>query len=284
LEAEEAVAELLQTFFSETASSYTDVESGEVLVSVYLPRQPERFRPALLEGLGRVKRCGIRPGPCKVLLQKIRRENWADSWKRHFKPIEIGSALLIKPSWSKHRARKGQAVIILDPGLSFGTGQHPTTAFCLEQLATRHTQGGRQSFLDMGTGSGILAIASAKLGYSPVEAFDFDAEAVRIARGNARRNRVLEKIRFRQADLTKLSRRSSQKYDLICANLISNLLILERNRIIARLKPRGVLILAGILKIEFNQVRRAFENLDLDLFASRSEKEWCSGAFWFRGI
>ena len=142
----------------------------------------------------------------------MRREDWAESWKRHFKPIEIGDALLVKPSWSKRRPRKNQAVVILDPGLSFGTGQHPTTAFCLREIVrlklakergrlarefkTRHhadEPSALQSFLDIGTGSGILAIAAAKLGYQPVHAFDFDAEAVRIARANARANRVQAK-------------------------------------------------------------------------------------------
>src|SRR5439155_618396 len=82
--------------------------------------------------------------------------------------------LLIKPSWSRRRARRGQAVVILDPGLSFGTGQHPTTVFCLRELARLRKPGERQAFLDIGTGSGILAVAAAKLGYSPVCASEFD--------------------------------------------------------------------------------------------------------------
>ena len=145
----------------------------------------------------RIKSCGLQIGAGKFALAKVRRENWAESWKRHFKPIEIGGELLIKPSWSKRRAKKNQAVLILDPGLSFGTGQHPTTSFCLEQLVQHRTIKADQSFLDIGTGSGILALAAAKLGYSLVEAFDFDPEAVAIARTNARRNRVSDKIMSR---------------------------------------------------------------------------------------
>src|SRR5439155_23112501 len=115
-----------------------------------------------------------------------------------------GLALLLKPSWSRCRARRGQAVVVLDPGLSFGTGQHPTTRFCLEQIVARRTQDRGQSFLDMGTGSGILAIAAAKLGYHPVAAFDVDAHAVRIARANARKNGVADTLHPRRQDLRQL--------------------------------------------------------------------------------
>src|ERR1019366_8464695 len=159
---------------------------------------------------------GLDIGPGRISLLGVSREDWAESWKLHFKPLLIGSALLLKPSWSRRRPGKGQAVVVLDPGLSFGTGRHPTTAFCLRQLVARRRSGESQSCLDIGTGSGILAIAAAKLGYAPVDAFDFDPEAVRIARANARRNGVAARIRFQRRDLTKLPRRSARQYSLIC--------------------------------------------------------------------
>jgi len=135
------------------------------------------------------------------------------------------------------------------------------------------------SFLDVGTGSGILAIAAAKLGYAPVDAFDFDPESVRIARDNAQKNGVLRKIHLTRRDVTKLPLRSEKKYDFICANLISTLLIAESRRILSRLKPDGILVLAGILANEFSLVQRHFEDSGLRLIASRVEKEWCSGSF-----
>ena len=233
-------------------------------------------------GLKQIQGFGLSIGSGKVSFQKVKREDWAESWKRHFKAIEIGSALLIKPSWVKRRPKKAQAVIVLDPGLSFGTGQHATTSFCLHQLASRRPrsmQPATRSFLDVGCGSGILAIAAAKLGYAPVDAFDFDPEAVRIARENARKNRVLRKIHITRGDVTRLPLRSQKKYDLICANLISTLLIGERARILARLKPKGVLVVAGILNNEFHLVQTAYESADLQLIASRVEKEWRSGTF-----
>ena len=279
-EAGEAVAELFQEVFVQPAVSYTDIKTGRVTVSVYSPQPPQTVHGAIRAGLQRIRRCGLNTGAGIISLHKINRRDWAESWKRHFKPIQISSALLIRPSWSKRRPRKGQAVVVLDPGLSFGTGQHPTTAFCLQRLAARREQGKRQSVLDIGTGSGILAVAAAKLGCAPVHAFDSDPDAVRIARANARRNRVLDKIRFRRADLTRLAWRGALKHDVVCANLISSLLISQRRRIISLLKSDGMLVLAGILKTEFPQVQRAYERAGFKLAVSKTEKEWRSGAFF----
>jgi ribosomal protein L11 methyltransferase len=136
-----------------------------------------------------------------------------------------------------------------------------------------------RSLLDIGTGSGILAIAAAKLGYGQIDAFDFDPEAIRVASANAKRNRVLDKIHFFEMDVTKLPRRGG-KYFVICANLISTLLISARDRILARLAPDGVVIVAGILKKEFHLVQRAYGEAGLSLIVSRSEKEWQSGVLW----
>ncbi len=281
IEAEDAVAHLFQTLFGQPASSYVDADTRATTVSIFLPQSQDHraIRTALSAGLKRISQCGLDPAPAKISLRKVRQLDWAESWKRHFKPITVGAKLLIKPSWSRRAARPGQSVVILDPGLSFGTGQHPTTDFCLQQLCAHRHPATLQSFLDIGTGSGILAIAAAKLGFTPVEAFDFDPESVRVAQENAQRNDVLDKIKLHQADLTRLPRRSAQKHDLLCANLISNLLLAERERILARLKPGGVLVVAGILKTEFAGVRTAFEKAGLRLLADRAENEWQSGSF-----
>ena len=131
----------------------------------------------------------------------------------------------------------------------------------------------------MGSGSGILAIAAAKLGYAPVEAFDFDPDAVRIAKSNASRNRVLKRVRFTVEDLRQLPFRPSRKYDAICANLICDLLLAEQTRVLARLSPGGTLILAGILRSQFIALRRAYESAGLKLKAHRAENEWESATF-----
>lgn len=192
--------------------------------------------------------------------------------------MDIGNALLIKPSWSKRKARKEQKVIVLDPGLSFGTGQHATTSYCLNEIVRlRTTQRGVPTFLDIGTGSGILAIAAAKMGYAPIYAIDYDADAVRIARENAKRNRVAHKIRFEHQDLTQLKIGHFPRCDLICANLIYDMLCTEAKRITSWLKPGGNLVLAGILREQFAQVREVYEGFGLKLVRSKMHNEWHSG-------
>jgi ribosomal protein L11 methyltransferase len=281
-EAEEAVARLLERTFGQRAATYTDFKTGVTAVTLYLRNKPDWrgvTQAGLSLGLEQIRRCGLKVGAGRVSLKKVRWEDWAESWKRHFKPLAIGSSLMIQPSWSRRRAAQGKVTVVIDPGLSFGTGQHPTTGFCLRQLAAWRRPGEAQSVLDMGTGSGILAIAAAKLGYAPVEAIDFDGEAVRIARTNAGKNRVADRIRFRRQEVTRLARHSKAKYTVVCANLVTDLLLAERGRILARLEEAGVLVLAGILKAEFARVRRAYESAGLCLAASRTEREWQSGAF-----
>ncbi len=281
-EAEEAVTELLLRVFGQTPSTCFDAETGETTVSTYLEK-PAQWKAAaraeLQAGLSLLTQCGLDIGPGEISASKVRREDWAESWKRHFKPLEIGSALLIQPSWVRRRPRKGQAVVVLDPGLSFGTGHHATTGFCLKQLVAVRKAGSPQSFLDIGTGSGILAIAAAKLGCSPVRCFDFDPEAVRVAKANAAQNEVAHLVKPVRRDLTKLPPTSATRYHVVCANLIYDLLIAERDRILNRLRPDGMLVLAGILQTQFAKVERAYQQAGLKLIATEVEKEWQSGAF-----
>jgi len=299
LEAEDAVAEMLGELFGTAAAAYFNLETGISTVSIFRDQKldSKKVRTEIAAHLKRIESCGLKLGAGKIEIAKVKREDWKESWKRHFHPLEIGKSLLVKPSWSKKHPHKNQAVVILDPGLSFGTGQHPTTSFCLHQIvaavgrpphisnktkkAALCREAATISFLDIGTGSGILAIAAAKLGYQPVHAFDFDPESVRVAKENTRKNRVDAKIKLTRGDITKLPQKPARQYDLVCANLISNLLIAERRRIVNRLKPGGILVLAGILAVEFGEVQAAFEKLGLKLAAKRMENEWCSGSFCF---
>ena len=311
-EAEEAVAELLLRVLGQTPSTYFDAETGATTVSTYLEKPAQwnaAARTELRAGLALLTECGLAVGAGETTTTRVRREDWAESWKRHFKPLAIGDALLIKPSWVKRKPRKGRAVVVLDPGLSFGTGHHATTGFCLKQLVAvkeraglglRFGAGGAArlsaragnpnlnppsplSLLDIGTGSGILAIAAAKLAYSPVRCFDFDPESVRVAKANAAQNGVAHLVRPARRDLTKLPPASAMRYHVVCANLIYDLLIAERDRILARLRPDGVLVLAGILQTQFAKVERAYRRAGLRLVATEVEKEWQSGAFVRRG-
>jgi len=274
---EEAAVDLLERTFRLPAAVYHDLRTGKQTVSIYPSRlrlSPQKARAGLSRALGR-----LFSGRAGIVIKKLPRENWAESWKRHFKPLEIGRALLIKPCWSGRRARPGQRMVRLDPGLSFGTGHHPTTAFCLAQLAACRRPGRAQSFLDIGSGSGILAIAAAKLGYAPVRAFDFDPQAIRVSRANARANRVQDRVRPRRQDLARLPARSRRRWDVICANLTADLLAGQAGRIRARLKPGGQLIVAGILQTEFRQIREIFATFGLTLAENEVQKDWQSGRF-----
>jgi ribosomal protein L11 methyltransferase len=277
--AEEPISALFENVLGQTPSIYTDERTKRTTATVYLEHFSDETRAQLAQKIKELKQCGIELGSAKIKAQEIAREDWAESWKKHFKPIEIGNALLIKPSWSKRRVRKNQALVVLDPGLSFGTGQHATTSFCLEQIVGCRKKNLSQSFLDIGTGSGILAIAAAKLGYAPVEAFDFDPEAVRVSIENAEQNGVSNLVRPTQQDLTKLPKKAKTQFDLVCANLIYDLLIAESERILNRVKPDGNLVLAGILKTQFGKVKKHFQSFGWKLAATRIEKEWQSGRF-----
>jgi ribosomal protein L11 methyltransferase len=279
-EAEEAIADFLARASNQGISTYLNVETRVVQVTAYSTEKPEipELKRKLAAGLKSVADCGLDVSPGRISICRLRAQDWRESWKRHFHPLSVGSRLLVKASWHRRWAVPGQRVVVLDPGLSFGTGQHPTTAFCLRELVRLRQPGQSQPMLDIGTGSGILAIAAAKLGYLPVEAVDFDPEAVSVAEANAARNRTLPRIRFRRQDVARLPVQG-RKFQVVCANLISNLLIEHRERIAGRVIPSGNLVVAGILREEFPKVRLAFESAGLTFVRSRSEKEWCSGTF-----
>jgi ribosomal protein L11 methyltransferase len=292
-EAEDAATELLSTVLSVPAAAYFDLESQTSTVSAFVEQgrfSPAKTRTEISAGLARMNGFGLDTGVAKTEIARVKREDWAESWKRHFKPVEFKirpgasskfKSLLVKPSWIRGPAARHQAVVVLDPGLSFGTGQHPTTSFCLDALVRCLKTWKSQSFLDIGTGSGILAIAAAKLGYRPVHAFDYDPQAVRVTAHNARKNRVSDRIVLTRSDIAKLPLHPARQYDLVCANLISPLLISERRRIVNRLRKGGTLVLAGILETEFTEVGRAFADLKLRPGPSRAENEWRSGVFYF---
>jgi ribosomal protein L11 methyltransferase len=279
-EGEEAVGCLLERTFGQAPSVYRSEKTGEIVVTVYptgWPAPQRAVRAGLEQALEDMRGWRLDLGQARLTIRPLRRENWAESWKRHFHPIEIGRRLLVKPGWSRRRARAGQRVVILDPGLSFGTGQHPTTLFCLQQLARFRRKGEEQSFLDLGCGSGILAIAAAKMGYRPVLALDNDPEAVRASRDNIKRNRV--RVVLSCADLTRLPLVPRRRFDVICANLICDLLAGEAGRLRNWLKPGGKLVAAGILRREFPELEKKLQRFGLTLVESQVDKEWKSGQF-----
>jgi ribosomal protein L11 methyltransferase len=279
-EAEEAISESLRAMFGEEPTIYARAEKRASFVSVYLPGPPGRsWRSVLAAHLRELRRIGLNPGPGRTRSRRLRTRDWRDAWKRHFAPIEVGRSLLIKPGWSRRRPRRGQKTIVLDPGLSFGTGQHPTTDYCLREIARHRRTHTPQALLDVGTGSGILAIAAARLGYSPVHAIDVDPEALGSALRNARRNRVASRIRFGGVDIRAWQGWRAESYAVICANLNHDLLSETLGRLVARLLPDGWLVLAGILTRQFGDIRQAAAKARLRLVRSRIQRGWCSATF-----
>lgn len=281
-DAEESAIGIIESLLGAWPVSYSEPESDAVQLSLFFEpnNRPSSADLDLLKTrLRQLKKHGVAIGSSEVRLSRLANRDWKESWKRHFKPITIGQRILLKPSWSKQKAVSGQVVVVLDPGLSFGTGHHPTTKFCLQEIVKAQVPGTDQTLLDIGTGSGILAITARKLRFHRVEAFDFDPEAVRIANANARRNRVQHKVQARQANLSKLPVHSRKHYDVVCANLMAPLLIQERRRILNRVRVGGVLVLAGIFTHQFNEVENAFIELGACRLRSRTVGEWRSGSY-----
>lgn len=278
-EHEDVLSVILEREFAQQPGVYTDVATGLSSVSVFLPladadKAPTRAR--LRAALWELASAGHVVEPGTITVRTVPPQDWSESWKRHFKPLEIGPSLLVKPTWSRRAPKRGQQVVLLDPGLSFGTGQHATTHFCLTQVAALRSGAAAPTLMDMGTGSGILAIAAAKLGYARVEAFDFDPDCVRITAENAALNGVSDAVKPELADVTKLPLRSREQYDVVCANLISDLLIAHRRRILARVRPGGAVVLAGILATQFKDVATAYAGEGWEVVKAKTEREWRS--------
>jgi len=209
----------------------------------------------------------------KPSVATVKSEDWSTSWKVNFKPLRIGRRLLIVPSWERAEAGPDDIVLSLDPGMAFGTGGHETTRLCLEQLETvllGRPAGSPASVLDLGTGSGILAMAAARLGAGRVCAVDIDPEAVEVARENLAINGLAERIECSATPLEALD----GPFDVILANILAEELVRLAPQLTARLAPDGVLILSGILAGKEAFVRSGFAPQPLVYRHTAHEGEW----------
>lgn len=283
IEAEDAVIDLMDRELGQIPSVFAVPERNETKVSVYLEdvdAWDEGVRRKLQKGLESIEECGLSVEPSEVSTKKIKNEDWAESWKEHFHPIHVSDKLLVKPDWCEEQPKPGQETVILNPGLSFGTGQHPTTLYCLESLVAAAQKESLNTFGDLGTGSGILAIAARKLGAERILAVDYDENAIRVARENAAINGLdEEEIEFGVEDITNVPKKGLGKFDVVCANLIYDLLISERQRIVNHVDEGGTLILAGILIRQYPRVAEAFESVGFSEVDSCELGEWKSGTF-----
>ena len=208
---------------------------------------------------------------------ELEKSEWADAWKKYFQPVEISDSLLVTPAWITPECKSGQTVLKIDTGMSFGTGQHPTTFYCLEKIDEMADR--CSSMLDAGCGSGILAVAGALRGIEYVEGFDFDPDAVEMSKENLALNGLApERIIFNCGDAGNYPGRA-EKYDLVCANILGHLLITFRFNIVSWLKPDGRLVLAGILQRDFDNVSRSFVELGLRELERKTIGDWTGGVF-----
>ncbi len=195
--------------------------------------------------------------------------DWQEEWKKYFKPTAIGERIVIVPSWENYEPKEGEITIELDPGMAFGTGTHASTSMCLELL--QETELAHRSLLDVGCGSGILSIAAAKLGASPITAIDIDPICIRTTAENAKINQVDDRIEVKTGDLTL---GLEGKYDLIVANLIAEIVVRLTEQIGDFIHPGTVIITSGILVEKEALVIHALTAAGFSDFYIKRENGW----------
>jgi ribosomal protein L11 methyltransferase len=202
-------------------------------------------------------------------LAEVADEDWGEGWKKDFRPLDVGR-VRVRPSWISEPPPPGAVEVVLDPGMAFGTGGHPTTSLCLGALSDLLSARPGASVLDVGTGSGILAIAARKLGAGRVAANDDDPKAVEVARENAAANGAEVEISRAPA------RRIAGTFDVVVANILANTLVALAPELAEKVSPGGVVLLSGILAPQEDEVRSAYLARGLSRLAGgdRREGEW----------
>jgi ribosomal protein L11 methyltransferase len=245
------------------------------IVRAYVPaRDPaaaERAAAEAAEALGHLQAFGLRPIG-EITTRIVHEADWAEAWKAHFPVLRIGRRIVIKPTWRDHDAEPEDVVLDLDPGMAFGTGLHPTTRLCLaglEAVADRGLLRGVR-VLDVGCGSGILAIAAAKLGASSVLGVDTDPIAIEATDANAARNGLAGTIVARAGSLPS----GTPPHDVVSANLIASVLIALASPLGDELRTGGILLASGIFIDREADVRAAFDAAGLDVTARLAEGDW----------
>ncbi|MCS7178070.1 MAG: 50S ribosomal protein L11 methyltransferase [Anaerolineae bacterium] len=270
-EGAEAVAEVLSRFAPRGVALEAGPEgfaAGIITVRAYIPaddRLPQTRR-RVEEALWHLAQILPLPAPSFRLIPEA---DWAEAWKQHLTILHVGRRLVIRPSWLPYTPAEGEVVVELDPGMAFGTGTHPTTQMCLLALEEHVRPGAR--VLDLGTGSGILAIAAAKLGARRVLALDTDPQAVAVARENIRRNGVADRVRVARGSLPQ----AFGRFDLVVVNILARVLVeMAEQGLARRLALEGRLVAAGLLAGQEDEVRNAFQQAGLSVVGRQQIEDW----------
>ncbi len=245
-------------------------------IRAYLPaRDPaaaEAQAASIADALGHLQAFGLRPiGELRTRI--VHEADWANAWKAYFPVLRVGRRLVIRPTWRRHKAVADELVLALDPGMAFGTGLHPTTRLCLaalEAVADRGTALGGARVLDVGCGSGILAIAAIRLGAARAVGVDIDPIAIEATAANAKRNGIARRIRARVGSLPS----GEPAFDVVVANLIAGVLVPLAAPLHDELRPGGILVASGIFIDREAEVRAAFEAAGLVVDRRLDEGDW----------
>ena len=237
-------------------------------VSVYLPA--ERSVPECISFL-RERFAASDLTDAKIETVGVNEEDWANSWKAYYKPIKIGERLVIVPAWEKYTPAEGELIVRMDPGMAFGTGTHETTRLVIKLLENYTKEGCRM--LDVGTGSGILAICASKLGAGECRAYDIDPMAVRVANENIK-DSGLTNITCEVSDLLRQVDKS-RPYDLICANIVADIIIRMTPDVGELMHKDTVLLASGIIMERSDDVVACFEEHGFRIVERLEENGWC---------
>ncbi len=197
--------------------------------------------------------------------------DWADGWKKFFKCTEVGEKILIRPSWEDYDKNTNRIVLSIDPGAAFGTGTHATTSLCLELLEGYVTDKSR--VLDIGSGSGILSIGAILLGAEHADGVDIDAQSVKVAKENAEINGVTDKTNYIVGDLAD---KISGKYNIVCANIVADVIIRLLENVDNYMEEDAVLITSGIIDSREKDVAAAFEKFGFTVEKRLTRDNWCA--------
>jgi ribosomal protein L11 methyltransferase len=235
----------------------------------------EDFRPEIIEEMRQaLYYLGQLRGVSDVRVSSLKEEDWANAWKDHFEVHKIGDRVVIRPPWREYEPKDDEVVIVLDPGMAFGTGLHPSTK--LSMLGTEEVVKPGDTVLDVGTGSGILAIAALKIGAVKADTVDVEQVAVKATAENAERNGVSDRLAIEHGSVGPGQPFHGEQYDVVLANIIARVLIELSEAIVQHTKPGGSMVLAGIIESREQDVIDAFASRGADVVNRRFQEDWVS--------
>ncbi|WDM24440.1 50S ribosomal protein L11 methyltransferase [Paenibacillus polymyxa] len=258
-----------------------DIPEGQAIIKGYFAEEVDmdRIRSQIEPRVEELRTFDIDPGEVQYELKTVDEDDWANAWKQYFKPLRVSDRLTIKPTWEDYEpASEEEKIIELDPGMAFGTGTHPTTSLCLRTLES--VIKGGEEVIDVGTGSGILAIGAVKVGAKHVLALDLDPVAVSSARENTRLNGLEERITIKESDLLSVLNASDPTLGiqlpvkLVVANILAEIILLFIDDVYKALEPGGIYIASGIWKNKEEVVETALKAAGFEIAEISRDEDW----------